>query len=383
MNVPRARLFSGASLLLLAGVLAACNESPEAPASPVSPSFAKATGAIVPFSIESVNWDFAAIIPGTGDPEDLGTTETINLTDHGSIEATTGGDNEHITVKGRSLPVGATERGMGLCLTDQVTCTFPDDGDEVGDGGPGALLLNFDGVEPAGSQLDGIDLGSLQTDEGYRYSYSTDGGATFNAPVDVYPNDTDLPANATLVLNLPTAGLVVKLEKAPVIADNDDDYTVKSVTTSYTTQENLQGRMTGGGVKAMGDGGEVVTLGLTLHCDILLSNNLEINWGGHQWHLAKPITSAICTDEPNIAPPPPAAPIDTFEGTAYGRLDGVGDSFIEFRFQDAGEPGRDDTVELTIYEPGSMSNVALHITAQKLSVGNFQMHYDQPHGQKP
>ena len=53
-----------------------------------------------------------------------------------------------------------------------------------------------------------------------------------------------------------------------------------------------------------------------------------------------------------------------------------------FKFQDAGEPGSDDTVEITIFEPGS-STVALHITSQKLSVGNWQMHYDQPHGQKP
>ena len=68
---------------------------------------------------------------------------------------------------------------------------------------------------------------------------------------------------------------------------------------------------------------------------------------------------------------------------AFGKLDGVADSKIVFRFQDAGEPGSDDTIELTIFEPGSDVDVALHITLQNLSVGNFQMHYDQPHGQKP
>src|ERR1051325_608630 len=61
------------------------------------------------------------------------------------------------------------------------------------------------------------------------------------------------------------------------------------------------GRMTGGGnTVTVGDGIQV-TKGLELHCDIKLSNNLEINWpGGHNWHLKKPITYAECVDQPNI-----------------------------------------------------------------------------------
>ena len=39
-------------------------------------------------------------------------------------------------------------------------------------------------------------------------------------------------------------------------------------------------------------------------------------------------------------------------------------------------------IELTIFAPGS-STVALQIPIQTLAVGNFQMHYDQPHGYKP
>jgi hypothetical protein len=153
-----------------------------------------------------------------------------------------------------------------------------------------------------------------------------------------------------------------------------------------------EGRMTGGGVKAEAAGGTLaapgttVTLGLTLHCDNTLSNNLQVNWGtgrnAHQWHIEKEtLFNILCTDE-DIAPEPPAAPIDTFEADVYGRLDGVANSTLHFRFQDAGEPGKDDTIELTIYEPGT-NVVALQVDFQKLSVGNFQMHYDQPHGQKP
>ena len=82
--------------------------------------------------------------------------------------------------------------------------------------------------------------------------------------------------------------------------------------------------MTGGGIKALNTERETVTFGLTLHCDITLSNNLEVNWPGHKWHLAKPITSASC-DNIQMDPEPPASPIDTFEGEGYGRLDGVGE----------------------------------------------------------
>ena len=372
----RTRSHAGAVLLVTA-LIGACGRTDEGP---VSPGQQQAVGPITPLVITSVLWDFAAIIPGSADPEDLGTTETISLAGNGSILASTTVDTQHVTVKGRSLPVGDTERGMGVCFTTGASCVFPAGGDEVGDGGFSALLLDFSNVEPAGSRLESVDLGSLQPDEGYKVSISTDGGVTFGAPIIGY--DGDGSSNKTLLIDLPTANLVIMFEKAPEVAENGDDYVVKSATTSFSTEEGLEGRMTGGGVKATGDDDEVVTLGLTLHCDITLSNNLEVNWGGHQWHLTKPITEATCTKE-DLDPTPPASPIDTFEGVGFGKLDGVADSKIVFRFQDAGEPGTDDTIELTIYEPGSDVDVALHITAQKLSVGNWQMHFDQPHGEKP
>ena len=368
------------SLLLLLVLLAACDQAQN----PVAPASGEMSvkPLIVPLLTTSANWDFPTIIPGVADPEDLGVSETISLTGFGSIVATTGGPGQHVTVKGRSLPVGDAERGLGLCLSAQATCTFPADGDEVGDGGSGTLLLNFNGVLPAGSTLKQIELASLQAAEGFRYSISTNGGSTFGSTTDVYPNQSD--DLAALNVNLPTAQLVVKFEKAPDIAttpDYDNDYVVTAVTTEFTTTE-LEGRMTGGGIKATGTKGEIVTFGLTLHCDITLSNNLEVNWAGHQWHLAKPITSASC-DNIQMDPEPPASPIDTFEGEGYGRLDGVGDSFVQFRFEDHGEPGSNDKVYIKIYEPGSMSDVALEVELQKISVGNWQMHYDQPHGQKP
>lgn len=375
------RLTPGCTALFLAAALVGCSDRAASPLSPVlernlSPSL------VTPMLTTSTLWDFADIlIPGTAGPLDLGTTETVSLAGHGSIELSSGGSAEHVTVKGGNLSFTDPERGLGICHPGSAaTCSFPADGDEVGDGGPGTLVLDFNDVEPAGSTVAEISLGSLQAGEGYRYAISTDGGATFGAATEVFPNQVD--ELGTLVIDKPAAGLVVKLQKTGAPGASTNDYTVRSVTTEFTTNtENLQGRLTGGGVKATGSDGEAVTLGLTLHCDILLSNNLEVNWKGHQWHLTKPIVSSRCSNEQNDAPPP-ASPIDTFEGTAFGSLDGVADSRIEFNFQDHGEPGSGDMIELTIYEPGS-STVALHVPLQALNVGNLQMHYDQPHGNKP
>lgn len=383
----RSAVSASIGLLLCATVWSACGETSN-PVSPTSEALAaKVKPLALPLLTETTFWDFAGIIPGTNDPEDLGTTETISISSNpgaGFIAASTSGAGEHIVVKGRSLPIGDSERGLGLCHTTESTCTFPTipdiggDGDEVGDGGPGTLKLDFGGVQ-AGSVLKSIELGSLQTNEGYRYSISTNGGVSFGPTTDVYPNTAD--PRATLVVDLPTTNLVVKLEKAADIAANANDYTVRSVYTELSTTE-LEGRLTGGGLKVAGTRGEVVTFGMTLHCDILLSNNLEVNWSGHKWHLTKPITSASC-DNIQQDPEPPASPIDTFEGEGYGKLDGVGNSFVRFRFEDHGEPGSNDRVQITIYEPGSTTLVALDIALQKINVGNLQMHYDQPHGQKP
>lgn len=151
------------------------------------------------------------------------------------------------------------------------------------------------------------------------------------------------------------------------------------------------GRMTGGGVKVVGlfpdeIEGELegpVTLGLTLHCDILLSNNLEVNWPGHKWHIKKEsLTEVECLAIPPL-PNPPVAPIYSFHARALGHYDnGPAESLIEFTFVDLGEPGRDDTIQMVIY-PGTddTADPVLVVPLQNLAVGNFQMHYDQPHGQ--
>jgi hypothetical protein len=140
-----------------------------------------------------------------------------------------------------------------------------------------------------------------------------------------------------------------------------------------------EGRMTGGGFSV--DAGFRVTGGFTIHCDITLSNNIEINWQGNKWHLTKPITSAICLDDPNVDHGPPVAPFDTFIGEGLGKLNGVEGSLIRFTFVDGGEPGRSDVATIQIFPPGGGAPV-LDFGPLTVRTGNLQAHYDQPHGSK-
>lgn len=153
------------------------------------------------------------------------------------------------------------------------------------------------------------------------------------------------------------------------------------------TPDLVDGRMTGGG-KQITVNNARITRGFTIHCDIRLSNNIEVNWESdgesNRWHLFKPITSAECFDDPRIKQDPPTAPIDTFEGEGIGRLNGEDGSIIRFVFVDAGEPGTDDTASIRIWAPGDDPDVDTPVldVSGPLDNGNIQAHYDQPHKKK-
>ena len=140
-----------------------------------------------------------------------------------------------------------------------------------------------------------------------------------------------------------------------------------------------EGRMTGGGFQLTN--GVRVSRGFTIHCDIILSNNLEINWDDNKWHIDKPLTKATCIDDPAYDPTPPVAPFDTFIGEGVGRLNGVDGYLVQFTFIDAGEPGTGDKAAIRIIAPDN--TVVLDIPLSLLGGGNIQAHYDQPHGNKP
>jgi hypothetical protein len=138
------------------------------------------------------------------------------------------------------------------------------------------------------------------------------------------------------------------------------------------------GRFTGGGHQVR-IGQARVTRGLTIHCDLLLSNNLEINWGGNQFHMTEHLQTVACTDDPAIVQAPPPAPLDTLVGVGTGRYNGRDGYTVNFTLVDAGEPGSSDQAALYIYETANPSNVVLNVPLSLLTGGNLQAHYDQPH----
>lgn len=161
-----------------------------------------------------------------------------------------------------------------------------------------------------------------------------------------------------------------------MLSNPDNGFLV--VFTNTANPVNLTGgRFTGGGSQIVG--GARITGGLTIHCDLLLSNNLEVNWGGNQFHMTEHLTTVQCSDDPNITQAPPQAPLDTLIGIGTGRYNGQPGYTIEFTLVDAGEPGRNDMSALRIYEAANPSNVVLNIPLQRLTTGNLQAHYDQPH----
>jgi hypothetical protein len=153
-----------------------------------------------------------------------------------------------------------------------------------------------------------------------------------------------------------------------------------SVTVAIPTDCGLPalGRFTGGGSQIK-VGGVRVTRGLTIHCDLLLSNNLEVNWNGHQFHMEEHLTTVACTDDPAIIQAPPAAPLDTLIGIGIGRYDDVDGFTINFTLVDAGEPGTLDKMRILIFETANPANVILDVPLQLLEGGNLQAHFDQPH----
>jgi hypothetical protein len=140
------------------------------------------------------------------------------------------------------------------------------------------------------------------------------------------------------------------------------------------------GRFTGGGHQIRVDNVRV-TRGLTVHCDLLLSNNLNINWKGNHFHMEDHLVTVACTDDPDIEQAPPAAPIDTLIGRGIGRYNGEDGYTIEFTLIDGGEPGRfRDMAQFLVYETADPSNVILDVPLQYITGGNLQAHEDQPHG---
>jgi hypothetical protein len=138
-----------------------------------------------------------------------------------------------------------------------------------------------------------------------------------------------------------------------------------------TVQVPNRGRMTGGGSIVAADGMRV-THGFTLNCySGAGGENLQVNFGGNSFHLAS-LTQAQCFDNPAVAEGG-AAGFDTYQGKGVGSFNGTPGYKAEWRFTDAGEPGRNDTAELVITDPSG--NIVLNVGGN-LRNGNHQAHRD-------
>ena len=138
------------------------------------------------------------------------------------------------------------------------------------------------------------------------------------------------------------------------------------------TPAPVTGRFTGGGFQIAD---VKVTRGFTIHCDNLLTNNLEVNWGGgNNFHMEKnTLTDVTCSLEQD--PTPPASPVSRIDASAVGTCNGA-PATIDFILEDHGEPGTSDRAELIISGAGTCT---LNLTLANLDGGNIQAHFDQPH----
>ena len=208
-----------------------------------------------------------------------------------------------------------------------------------------------------------------------------------NTQIDILFNDVKVAQGAFVSPTYSFSGTAPAptgtsaLVTALVVGTWDDGYSggqSTAVTVDYPTEPCAQlgyGRFTGGGHQIRVDQVRV-TRGLTIHCDLLLSNNLEINWLGNQFHMTEHLRTVQCSDSPLIVQAPPVAPLDTLIGVGTGRYNGMDGYTIEFTLVDAGEPGTQDQAAFLIY---NSSGVVLEVPLQVLTGGNLQAHYDQPH----
>lgn len=136
----------------------------------------------------------------------------------------------------------------------------------------------------------------------------------------------------------------------------------------------IEGRMTGGG-SIFTEKGMRVTHGFELHCNASKApNNLQINWGKKDKFHLESLTEASCRDNPNIDEAPPVAGFDTYEGKGTGRYNGAS-ATAHWIFADAGEPGKDDTALIQVWDAGG--NLVLEVSGN-LNNGNNQAHEENP-----
>jgi len=143
-------------------------------------------------------------------------------------------------------------------------------------------------------------------------------------------------------------------------------------TKEWTWPISASGFMTGGGnyLEGRGRNAEHYTWGLIIQCDGAAGNfQYNDHTDGGSFHLES-ITSVQCAEDPSIKPGRPVAAFDTLHLVGEGRWNGTSGATLDGVYTDAGEPGRNDTIHMTI----TVNNVVVSSISGSLIRGNHQAH---------
>ena len=103
-----------------------------------------------------------------------------------------------------------------------------------------------------------------------------------------------------------------------------------------------------------------------VHCNPLVgTNQFKLHWGkkhAHSFRLQL-LTSASCEPE--------SEPLHSHRGWALGQLDGSPGAKVHWTLTDEGEPGRNDTVSIDVFDP---DNQLVHHAEGKITDANIQAH---------
>ncbi len=196
---------------------------------------------------------------------------------------------------------------------------------------------------------------------------------TFSLATLARPGDTE--DIWQVMLDTPAIkGTVAQDHKGNIVVSSGDYECKIIITTNF--EDNR--RMTGGGSVFKADGSRV-THGFELHCDInKLPNRLEVNWPGtgkgknseNNFHLEQ-LNTVVCSDDPLLHAEKPNDSWDTYTATGTGKLNGVLGATASWVFTDNGEPGKNDTMTITIKDKNG--NIVLTVSGN-LHDGNQQAH---------
>ena len=131
-----------------------------------------------------------------------------------------------------------------------------------------------------------------------------------------------------------------------------------------------QGRMTGHGHQFNVNGFDKVQWEFRNSvCNQNRFPDLKIEFGRNKFILTSYSSPLQCIDT-ELSEGRPLAGFDTIDGQGGGTLNGVKGATIEFRFADAGGPGRNDTASFTIMSPGGK----VAYSGGAIDGGNHQAH---------